>query len=146
MSLKDWLQRGLLTEHETSLYEIRELFALADRDLEDCELPGLSADRRLSIAYNAALQIAKAALAAKGYRVGREAHHYWIIQSLAYTVEYDSKLVEKLDAFRKKRNISDYERTGAVSDIEADEMIKLAKMIKEDIKSWLRKHYPRLLN
>jgi len=108
MSLKDWLLNGWLVEHKTSPQEIAELIAIADRDLIDCQLPGLSPDRKLNTAYNAALQIAKAALAAKGYRAGREAHHFWTIQSLGLTLEYDKKLLEKLDGFRKKRNISDY--------------------------------------
>ena len=59
--------------------EIRELFAVADRDLADCEHPGLSADRRRNISYNAAQQLAKAALAAAGYRAAREAHHYRVV-------------------------------------------------------------------
>ena len=66
----------------------------------------------LAIAYNAALQCAIAALAACGYRASREAHHYRVIQSLPHTIGADAKLVAQLDAFRKKRNVGDYERAG----------------------------------
>ena len=68
MSLHDWLKNGWLTEHLTSSEEIKDLFDAVDRDLTDCQLPGLSPDWRLHIAYNAALLIAAAALAAAGYR------------------------------------------------------------------------------
>lgn len=64
MSLQSWLSLGWLTEHETSPQEIRDPFALVDRDLRDCRTSGLSADWCLAIAYNAALQAAKAGLAA----------------------------------------------------------------------------------
>jgi hypothetical protein len=87
MSFRDWLNKGWLTTHKTSPSEISELFGIADRDLKDCRTEGLSTDWRLNIAYNAALQLATAALAACGYRAGREAHHYRVIQSLVAAVE-----------------------------------------------------------
>ena len=63
MSLHEWLSNGWLTEHVTSPEEVRDLLGVCDRDLKDCRTPGLSADWRFSIAYNAALQAATAALA-----------------------------------------------------------------------------------
>jgi hypothetical protein len=80
MSLQDWLSNGWLTAHQSSREEIRDLLALADRDLKDCRLGGLSADWRFNIAYNAILQSATAALAAAGFRAGRESHHYRVLQ------------------------------------------------------------------
>lgn len=62
MSLKNWLNSGWLTEHKTSPEEIRNLLGVADRDLTDCQAVGLSADWRMNIAYNAALQVATTAL------------------------------------------------------------------------------------
>ncbi len=69
MSLHDWLKNGWLIEHQTSPQEIADLLSVADRDLDNCQAAGLSPDWKLSIAYNAALQMATAALAAAGYRV-----------------------------------------------------------------------------
>jgi len=57
--------------------------------LSDSQTRGLSADWKLNIAHNAALQAATAALAAAGYRAGRDAHHYRVIQSLQLTVAPD---------------------------------------------------------
>lgn len=44
MSLSDWLRYGWLVEHEPSAGEIRDLFAVIERDLVDCEVEGLSPD------------------------------------------------------------------------------------------------------
>jgi len=82
MTLQDWLLNAWLKPHTTSPKEISDLFALIDRDLTDCQAASLSADWRLNIAYNAALQAATVALAASGYRAGRDSHHYRIIQSM----------------------------------------------------------------
>ncbi len=145
MSLQDWLENGWLTEHRTSPREIAELLGIADRDLADCQAAELSPDWRLGIAYNAALQMATAALAAVGYRAAREAHHYRVIQSLTLTIGAKSSLVRQLHQFRKKRNISDYERAGAVSDQEAKEMLALAKALRHSVERWLRRNHPGLL-
>jgi hypothetical protein len=144
MSLKDWLKNGWLVEHKTSRAEIADLVGVIDRDFDDCETSGLSADWRLNIAYNAALQAATAALAASGYRAVREAHHYRVIQSLAYTIGADRQLITQFDRFRKKRNIGEYDRAGTVSDQEAAEMVALTKNLRDDVYTWLRSYHPEL--
>jgi len=106
---------------------------VADRDLEACQTPGLDPDWKLNIAHNAALQLATAALAACGFRASRQAHHYRVIQSLTFTIEADADLVAQLDAFRKKRNIADYERAGVVSEQEVAEMIDLARELRRTV-------------
>ena len=145
MSLQDWLKSRWLIEHQTSRQEIADLLGMADRDLVQCRTPNLSSDWQLNIAYNAALQAATAALAAAGYRAAREAHHYRVIQSLAYTIKTDPVLIAQLDKFRKKRNISDYERAGGVSEQEAKEMFVLAKNLRDEVEKWLRSNHPELL-
>jgi hypothetical protein len=49
---------------QTSPQEIADLLAIVDRDLHNSQVDDLSPDWQLNIAYNAALQAAKAALAA----------------------------------------------------------------------------------
>ena len=138
LSLDVWLKNGWLIEHRTSKKEITDLFRIVDRDLEDCEVIKLTPDWRFNIAYNAALQCAKAALAASGYRPTRESHHYRLIHSLTYTIQADEKMVIQFDMFRKKRNISDYMRAGEVSDQEVKEMIALAKRLRTRVGEWIK--------
>jgi hypothetical protein len=145
VSLQDWLKCRWLIEHQTSRQEILDLLSMADRDLAQCRTPHLSPDWQLNIAYNAALQAATAALAAAGYRAAREAHHYRVIQSLAYTLKADGSLIAQLDKFRKKRNIGSYERAGVVSEQEAKEMVALAKDLRDEVIAWLKKNHPELL-
>jgi hypothetical protein len=145
VSLQDWLKSRWLIEHQTSRQEISDLLSMADRDLAQCRTPHLSPDWQLNIAYNAALQVATAALAAVGYRATRDAHHYRVIQSLTYTIEADPGLIIQLDKFRKKRNITEYEQAGAVSEQEAKEMFVLAKKLRDEVEKWLRSNHPKLL-
>ena len=145
MSLKDWVQYGWLSEHQSSREEIKNLLGLVDRDLRECQAKGLGADWSFAIAYNAALQAATAALAAAGYRASRDSHHYRVFQSLEYTIQADPKVIRTLDAFRKKRNTSSYEMGGTVSDKEAEEMASLAKGLRTEVERWIQAEHPDLL-
>ena len=120
MSLEDWLKSGWLKEHRTSRQEIADLLAVADRDRKACQTPDLVSDWRFNIAYNAALQLATAALAAAGYEAERANHHYRVIQSLEFTLGLDATAIGKFDVFRKKRNITGYEKADAISETEAE--------------------------
>ena len=143
--MKSWLKNGWVVEHETARQEVRDLLAVADRDLADCRAAGLSADWRMNIAYNAVLQLATVALAADGYRASRQSHHYRVIQSLAHTIHADVGTIAQLDEFRKKRNIAGYERAGSTSDHEAREMAELADQIRRTVFNWLKENHPALL-
>ena len=145
MSLQSWLNEGKLKAHKTSKSEINQLLAVFDRDLADARVKAISADRRFATAYNAALTVAIAALAASGYRTSGEGHHYWTIQSLAFTLRLDSKTLNKFNKFRQKRNISDYERTDVVSEQEVAEMIALAQALRTAADKWLLENHPELL-
>ena len=72
-------------------------------------------------------------------------HHHYAIQSLAYTAGCDASVISRLDKLRKKRNISDYEQAGRVSEQEADEMLRLATDLRSKVEAWLRKEHPALL-
>ncbi len=145
MSLDDWLANRWLEPHEASPEEVRDVLALVDRDLGDAAIDRLSADWRLGISYNAALQLATLALAASGYRPTRIRGHERAIQSLRHTVGLEGILVDTLDAVRRKRNLSNYERAGTTSPSEAKDVYQLAKGLRLQVVTWLEEHHPELL-
>lgn len=66
--------------------------------------------------------------------------HYRTIQSLALTLGSDFKETTiYLNACRAKRNVSDYESTGTISESEVEEFFS-------DVKNWLRNNFPDYLN
>ena len=72
MSLSDWEANGWIVPHPTSRHEVASLLGVVERNLADAAVEGLSSDSRLGFAYQAALQLARLALAAEGYRPQRE--------------------------------------------------------------------------
>ena len=145
MSLDSWLANGWLVEHEAGLGEIANLLAIVDRDIAQCALGDLGPDWKHNIAYNAALQLATAALAAGGYRARREAQHFRVLQSLEYTVGTNPKAVRRLDQARKRRNFSAYDTAGMISLQEAEEVVDEALALRDDVLTWLEQEHPRLL-
>ena len=144
MSLVSWLANGWLVEHEAGREEISNLLAIVDRDIEQCALGDLGPDWRHNIAYNAALQLATATLAASGYRARREAQHFRVLQSLAYTVGTNPKFIRRLDQARKRRNFSAYDAAGMISAQEAEEVVCHAHALREEVRAWLEREHPHL--
>jgi len=145
LSLADWLNEKLISQHSPAPDEISALMHICDRDLEKVKIIELGADWRLSIAHNAALQAATAALAASGYKARSQGQHYIVLHSLAFTLKLSPAVIKRLDKFRQKRNISDYERAGEVTEQEAKEMVTLAIKLRADVEKWLRTNYPDLI-
>ena len=144
MSFSLWLKKGWLKEHKPTSHEIAELLAVADRAIKDCQVAELSNEGKLDIAHNAALQASVAALATAGYRASREGYHYYVIQSLSLTLQLEERIIRRLHKLRRKRNISDYERPGVVTEQEAQEMVELAKQIRQQVEEWIKNKHPEL--
>jgi hypothetical protein len=145
VSFADWVKNGWLVAHKSSKQEIANLLGIVARNLKDSQAKDVSGDWRFAIAYNAALQAATAALAAAGYRASRDNHHYRVIQSLELTVGKDAKFIRAFDTFRKKRNVSNYDIGGGISDREVQEMLGIARTLQQDVEDWIKTNHASLL-
>ena len=147
MDLEHWLADGSIKTHDPSRAEIHNLLAVADRDLRDANIKGLSVDRRFATAYSAALQLATIVLRASGYRAsaGTGGHHWRTISllpSLMGAGQKSRKLY--LDSCRRARNEADYDRIGVVSQSELLELLEDALEFRNDVLVWLFEEHPEL--
>jgi uncharacterized protein (UPF0332 family) len=145
MTLKELLNDDKLRPHQTSARELADLLKVSERDLSDAAIAGLSTDRRFAIAYNAILQLATMAVYAKGYKTHGAGHHFTTFEALKgiLSSEYD-ELINYFDSCRGKRNVSDYDRSGSISQKDAEEILKEARAFKQVMLSWLKNNYPLL--
>lgn len=143
-SFENWMRRGWIERRRTSPAEIRDLLAIVDRDLEQAAIDGLTADWRMNIAYNAALQCATIALRASGYRSRGGSHHLHTIESLPLTCGVDQTTTQLLQQFRQKRSRSIYDAADAISESEAREMQQLAGELRAHVVDWLKAKHPHL--
>ncbi|NVM04472.1 MAG: hypothetical protein HWN67_19265 [Candidatus Helarchaeota archaeon] len=144
MSLTDWEKNGWLKSHKTSQQEIQNLLRIIERDLDDCQKMNVSADWRFAIAYNAALQCCTIPLFCSGYMPTRgQSIHYRVIQSLVFTLGSNfDEIVAYLNSCRVKRNISDYEAIGSISESEVKELTDVVEELHKKVKNWLKRNFP----
>jgi hypothetical protein len=144
--LNDLRSQGRLRPHKTSGKEVDDLLRLAERDLRDARVAGVSTDRRFMIAYEAAVALATIPLHCAGFRTDGTGHHQTTFLALPLVMGAEvSELAGYFDSCRTKRNVSSYDRSGQVSETEATELFREAMQFKEVVESWLRINHPRLV-
>ncbi len=144
MSLKDWHKAGWLRPHTPSQQQMADLLAIVDRDLTD-SARDLSPDWRFGIAYNAALKLCTVLLHAEGWRPERSLAHYRTLQALPLILQSRSQDdADYLDACRAKRNTTEYDIPGLITQDEAEELIQFAHELRREVRDWLEKQHPQL--
>jgi len=126
MSLDYWDEQGWIERVELKNSEIRNLLGIARRNIKEAEHKSHNADWKFNIYYAGIINIADCALKLAGYRAKAVASHYYLIQSLEYTLDLDTDSIMFIEVFRKKRNIATYEQGGVVSNDDVQEIGKLA--------------------
>lgn len=146
MSLDLWEQNGWLRKHKSSTQEVASLLSLVARDLADAAREEVTTDWRFNIAYNASLQLATLVLYAAGYRAGRgESKHYRVIQALPLVMGPDfTAMRDYLDNCRRKRNVSEYDAVGTISEKEVEDLLRTVREFKTEVEDWLKENHPEI--
>jgi uncharacterized protein (UPF0332 family) len=141
MSLDAWLRNDWLKRHTTTKAETDGLLAIVDRELQDSQVDGVSADGRFSHAYRAALTLATVLLYASGYSPSRgQSHHYRTIEAIPEILGDGAKDdCAYLQSCRAKRNAAEYDAANEASETECAELVEFAKEFRATVRAWLRK-------
>jgi hypothetical protein len=123
------------------------LLQVADRDLQDAAVPGLSSDRLFLIAYEAVLTLATVPLRCAGYESHGQGHHWTTFQALTLAMGDDLQdLSDYFESCRNKRNVGAYDRSGGISRSEGAELLEEAGAFKGRVRQWLRDQFPEFLD
>jgi hypothetical protein len=145
LTLRDLLAEGRVRPHRTSAKEVADLLRVVDRDLADAEIPQLSTDRCFATAYNAALQLATIALTPAVSAPVGAGHHWVTFQALPEIMGTQAQVrADYLDNCRSKRNVTDYDRVGGISQREAENLLAEVRAFREDLLGWLKRSHPSL--
>lgn len=129
-----------------SALTIRRLIEGASRHIADGKVSKISAETRFGSAYTAIRMLADAGLNAHGYRTltSKPGHHQTAIQTLVHTFGVDRKLLVRIDALRKQRNLTEY--TGdTIPQAALDECLLQAEALYALALKWLRANRPELM-
>jgi len=114
---------------------------LADAEVEESSLEG-----RFMQAYNAALALATAVLAAAGYRARGTAHHVTLFEALPMVMGEELRATgEYLDVCRQKRHRALYGKLGQITEGEVKELAAGVVLFAGKVQAWLAENHPELL-
>ena len=132
--------------HATSKQELDDLAGIVQRNLRDAALPALSADNRFGLAYEAALLLAKMAIACTGYRVKGQGAHHTTFVALELAMGAPARPTALyFERCRRKRNQLSYDAAGVVSDAEAEELVTQVGQFRQTVHEWITQQHPELV-
>ena len=142
MSLEDLYKFGKLQKHKTTPDEIKGLFDVSERCLNDAAQKAISLDLRFISAYQAALAAGEALLCCLGYNAPKNNYHYMVWEALRYVL--DSSFRDILILFndaRSKRADAFYDHASVASETEYKEIFEEAKKFANFIKNKIKKEF-----
>jgi hypothetical protein len=145
MTLDDLLAQGRLRRRSIRKEEIQGTLQVADRDLKDAVVPGLSSDRLFIIAYEAVLTLASIPIRCAGYETHGQGHHWTTFQAMPLTMGDELQdLSDYFESCRNKRNVGSYDRSGGISRSEASRAHR-GEGVQRDGDEGLRDKFPSCL-
>jgi hypothetical protein len=112
MSWKKLLHDRRVTAEPPSKAELDSLRSIVTRSLKDVTAPGLSADARFVLAYDAARTLSLIVVRAEGYRPKSVGGHYNTFLALGAADPAFNALSVYFDGCRMKRNGCEYDIAG----------------------------------
>lgn len=147
MTLQQWLDNGWVISAVPSRLELANLLSIAEREIADASLQGMSADGAFDHAYSAVRTLCQAALHATGYSIQRGVReHERVIESLKFTLDDEwTQEADYYDHCRRKRHQTMYERSGVTQAKDAAELVASAKRLLGAVRQWLSDKHPEML-
>ncbi|HEV3343043.1 MAG TPA: hypothetical protein VG125_21895 [Pirellulales bacterium] len=144
MTWKKLLANNHVTREQPSKAELDNLRSIVARSMKDVTASGLSADARFVMAYDAARTLSLMVVRAAGYRPRSVGGHYNTFLALEAADGTFARLSAYFDGCRLKRNASEYDFAGGVTDTEAKELLKAVKQFAVDAEAWIKAHHSSL--
>jgi hypothetical protein len=143
MSWAKLLANNTVTKLPATKSEIDNLRTIVARSLSDVAAVGLSVDARFIMAYDAARTLSLILVRAAGYRPRTAGGHYNTFLALEAADPAFAALSAYFDGCRIKRNASEYDLAGGVSDTDAHGLLETVQQFVFDADAWLEKHHPQ---
>jgi hypothetical protein len=144
MSWAKLLASKTVTSLPTTKAELDNLRSIVQRSLNDVAATGLSTDARFIMAYDAARTLSLMIVRAVGYRPRAAGGHYNTFLALEAADPAFAALSAYFDGCRIKRNASEYDFAGGVSNTDAEGLLKTVQQFAIDAEAWIRANHPHL--
>jgi hypothetical protein len=139
------LAENRVAPEPASKQEIDNLRSIVTRCTADMAVAGLSDEQRFLIAYDAARTLSLIIVRASGYRPKKLGGHYNTFMALKAVGPGFASAGDYFDLCRLKRNDSEYDFAGGISETDADNLVSEVQKFQKAIEAWLQSHHPVLL-
>lgn len=96
------------------------------------------------MAYDAARTLSLSIVRAAGYRPRSVGGHYNTFLALEAADPAFAALSAYFEACRTKRNNSEYDLAGGISEMDADDLVKTVQQFAVEAKRWVQARHPHL--
>jgi hypothetical protein len=144
MSWKKLIANKNVVHELPSKAELDNLRSIVARSMKDVEAPGLSADARFVMAYDAARTLSLMIVRAAGYRPRSVGGHYNTFLALEAADASFAKLSVYFDGCRLKRNDCEYDFAGGITDTDAEGLLTAVQQFAPDAEAWIKARHPSL--
>lgn len=145
MSLTNLLSNNRVAAEPPSKAELDNLRSIVTRSLKDATATGLSDDGRFVQAYDAARTLSLIVVRAAGYRPkSKGGYHANTFLALEAADAAFASRSTYFDGCRTKRNVSEYDFAGGVSETDADGLLEAAQEFEVEVEAWIQTNHPTL--
>jgi hypothetical protein len=138
------LNKKCVTAEPTTKGEMDNLRSIVSRSLANVAVPGLTADIRFILAYDAARTLSLMIVRAQGYRPRSTAGHYHTFLALEAADPAFATLSAYFNDCRMIRNESEYDFAGGVTDTDVDQLLNAVKQFAADAEAWIAARHTHL--
>ena len=148
MSLEQWDRNGWIIRIQPAKQTVASQLGIADREIADGALAGISPDGRFDHAYGAVRALCVAALHACGYGLPKSGRtHERVIESLRLTLGGKwAKETDFFDRARRMRHQTLYDSAGIIQDADASDLLGAAMKLRAGLEAWLKANHPNLVD
>lgn len=145
MSWTNLLKNNRVIAESPSKSELDDLRSIFTRSLQGARTVGLSDDGRFVLAYDAARTLSLMIVRASGYRPKHSGgYHANTFLALEVADPAFASQSAYFDGCRSKRNVSEYDFAGSISQTDADGLVEAAEEFEAEVEEWLRVRHPEL--
>jgi len=142
MNWTNLLANNRVAAEPPSKAELDDLRSIVTRSLKDAVATGLSDDGRFVQAYDAARTLSLIVVRASGYRPkskgGYHANTFLALE--AADAAFAARSVY-FDGCRTKRNVSEYDFAGGVTETDADSLLEAVQEFEVEVEAWVKTHH-----
>lgn len=140
MSLEKLLRNSRLVKQAWSDEDLRNLLGMADQDLMNASVTGLTPDGVYKFGYGAARALTAVIVRGHGYKTRGLGHHETLFETLGLLLPAEKEVANYFNRCREKRNTITYKAPNQATAEQATELLERTRAFRKVVIKWVKEH------